>query len=295
MGLDKQGRAALDAQVAALAWDETSRAWGSEQRRQVAAWCDASGLVDQTVGKLFPNPQQRERMIEYTRVRVIEKILGIALESRAAYWNPDNLWDPTLGKSFCAWVRGLSRQIALANGARQLHPRAVDTSTLDEEDGYNEAFDAAASVNVTASVADRLFAINPHLNVPRPMDETRERILTRFQELHDRQTPDPDRQIIHMLQSSGWWDRSLDRLDDADALSLILTPLEETKCDLPALLLPDDYRTAARLFALTQVKHKRHCDRARLLEEVTTLAVEHHVREWSVWLRLGTAVARLAA
>ena len=65
-------------------------------------------------------------------------------------------------------MRGLSRQIALANGARQLHPRAVDTSTLDEEDGYNEAFDAAASVNVTASVADRLFAINPHLNVPVP-------------------------------------------------------------------------------------------------------------------------------
>lgn len=93
----------LDAWVKSLTWTDADLEYNSPQRREVAARLSATTLVEWEVDQIFPNEEQRDRMIEYAKTRVLEKILGKSIESNPKQWNFNGLWDPLSDTSFCGW------------------------------------------------------------------------------------------------------------------------------------------------------------------------------------------------
>jgi hypothetical protein len=281
--LTREGRDLLDGRVRAIDWDEAACALGSPQRREVASWLAGTDLVDSQMRRLFPDAGQRERMAEYTSVRVTEKITGLAIESNAASWNPNNLWDPKRGTSFCAWARRLAYAVARQNAPRVLHPRAMTMTRLEHEDGYNEAVDESSSTMLMAGGSDDVFDAHPDLRVPRPVgeDTARWRALARRSGAAG---------AASAMRGSGLWDASLDVLDDEEAAALMLAPV---RADLePVFARQVGDMELAELYWPTQLKRPVLRGMAELRRAVAVRAESGGSSEWSVWCLLGTAAAR---
>jgi hypothetical protein len=277
----------LDARVRAIDWTDAACEYDSPERHLVASWAAQSDLVPSALGRLFPDDQQRERMIEYTMVRVVEKILGVAIESKSAQWNWGNLWDPREDTSFCGWCRRLAYSVARTNAGRVLHPKTVNGSGMENDDGYNPAWDSKDSKPLMTVAPDELFAEHPDLAVPRPVGGSRERMdaLLRLN--------GPAR-TLRWLRRCGYWDASMDGLDPDVALALLSAPVPRARAMQLPLLFAGRERMA-ELYARTQTAKPDQRHLGELRREVTAAARENGEREWHVWTRLGTAAAQLAS
>ncbi|OZG49856.1 hypothetical protein [Bombiscardovia coagulans] len=285
--LSFEDRNKLDKKVSSLSWTQEALAFGSDQRRLVASWVVDTDLVDSIIRDLFPQPNQCEQMIEFTKPRIIEKIIGVELISKSDMWNWNNLWDPTRTTSFCAWVRRTSRVIALRNARRELHKRTIDDTTFENEEGYNRVWDDAKSTNIFESHVESIFDTVPSLKVPRPVGEQRKQLLSLLSQTSAYHT-------VRYAQRLGWWDCSLDEVDDEVSAALLLTPINYKQMEILPKMLPSHWQSLGHLYAPTQAKGRVSVDEAGLRRMVSEIAQQDHLLEWNVWLRLGTAAAQLA-
>lgn len=279
----------LDAWVKSLTWTDADLEYNSPQRRSVAARLSATTLVEWEVDQIFPNEEQRDRMIEYTKTRVLEKILGKSIESNPKQWNFNGLWDPLSDTSFCGWVRRLSQSICKANARRVLHGRAVNDSSLaSDEDGYNPAYDDASSVSLTGrAVPTGPFEHVPELVVPRPVGPARDRLLADLTD-HDADW------CAGEAYRLGYWHRTMERLSGPrEQCALLLAPIPNTAEDELVRMVPATMAECARRYAPTQMSGRKVDVRA-LDAAVRRYARDYGVFRWDVWCVLGTAAARLA-
>ncbi|RSX49846.1 hypothetical protein [Bifidobacterium castoris] len=293
--LDREGRDRLDRAVAAIDWDEDACRFGSPERMRVAAWAADSGLVEGEMRRLFPDPEQRAVMCEFTGPRIMEKIVGVAVVTNPNLWNPGNLWDPRRATSFCGWLRRTATAVARANPARVLHGRTRPVSAWDDEEGNNPIMDGAprpmpVSGNVeTAALFDR----EPDLRVMRPCDPAWSRRWAR--------TARTDAAAMGVLRrrlvKDGYWHRSLDRLDTDVACALLLAPVPERRAMILPAAFPDGvWRDAAHAYWPTQTGRRHVAESyAAARAAVERVALCEGRFEWHVWTELGTAMARLLA
>lgn len=272
-------------------WTDKACQWGSRERMRVVELLHQSGLVEDMVRRLFPNPGQAERMTEYTMPRVCEKILGRPIVSREAQWNHGNIWSPremlAHDYSFCGWARRTAEAIAKANPKRILHERTVNASAFDSDDG-EDSFNRVFDTREADIEPPQLFVEHPRLIVPRPVGMPRRTLL----EHAERESP---RDMMMRLDAAGYWHASLDELDPAIAVTLLLAPLKPSDLPFMPRLLPD-MKSLAELYAPTQAYARSDPDRERRLRRaVTVQARESGMCEWGVWCALGTAAARLVA
>lgn len=291
--MTSQQRDRLDAKVRAMHWDADACAWGSRQRMQVAALVEATPLVEGEIRRLFPDPGQAERMIEYIKPRITEKIVGREIVSHSANWNKHNLWDPTLNTSVCGWVRRLTVAMAKANPRRILHGHTLPASTWESEDGYNPVFDDANSENVLIGhPLCGIFDEHPGLRVPRPVGGPGPEWWRRLQHKGDAGV------VRDSMRAAGMWDTSLDVLDPLPACALVCAPLPSVRASLlPRLYEPGSvWEQLAIEYWPTQTTGRPGAQRLRQLRQlVEHTAQTDHVFEWDVWVRLGTMTARLLA
>lgn len=304
-----RGRAELDRRVRELGWTEEDAEYGSEKRRLVASWLDSSGLVEGEMRRLYPDPGQRRRMVEYVRVKMFEKITGIPVSSHAGQWNWNNLWDPLADTSFCAWARRLSYTIAQWNAKRVLHPRERQPR-MPHDDPDDMRGDELERLPALPAAADP-FAEHPGLRTPRPIGPDRRRLADGYGKACARaeRADDPNEATLirraaaetacERMRLMGWWDRTLDVLDAETAVTLMLTPMRrnliplfERLPDVRALCDTDDTRDLGRAYAESQAGRASGGD-ASLLRMIRARARRDGLLEWEVIRRLGTACSRL--
>lgn len=310
---DEARCAELDARVRALDWTDEALEFGSPERHKVAEWLYESMIVDDTVRPLFPGQAQRAAtMVAYTREKLVEKILGQAISSKASQWNMDNMWTPLLGTSFCAWARQLSRQVALRNARRVLFEKVSDASSREDEEGWNPVWDDRSSRSVTQSDVASLFDEHPRLTVPRPVGGLRGLMLDRIEGRKEGDKkgaavaldglPAPERHDEHarragdaldVARRAGFWHPSLDDVEPLVAAGLMLEPVPPHRRRLAAGMLPAHWGRLLELYWPLQ-GHARRLDEAAFNRELD------HVRDlegldtsWQVLCRLGTVAARL--
>lgn len=289
MAYDRNQRDELDARVAGLPWNEWTLAPNSPERRLVVRWMLESGLVEQRIRRLFPDRQQADAMVEFTLPRLEEKILHRTIVSNEKAVNKKGWWNPTLGTSFCAWVKQTTFAVAMANPKRVLGRKAVNTSALERSDDegsdmYNKAFDSMSSRNAMTVSIPVLLEEHPGLVVPRPTGRGLALLRARFE-----RDPSEAQSWARMV---GLWHPSMDELDDRLAAVLLTRPLKPSQADMLERLLPVD-RELARLYAQGQRGYDD--DDAMLRRLVRVQAAAWGVSEWTVWCRLGTAAAGVLA
>lgn len=290
MAYDREQRDELDGRVRGIDWDGDALEPNSPERRMVAGWLAESGLVGQQIRRLFPDPGQAARIVEFTMPRVTEKILHKTIVSKEKQVNKKGWWDPTLGTSFCAWAKRTTEAVAMANPRRVLSRKAVNASALDREgdegtDVFNKAFDDASSRRLmTVDVSD-LFEEHPGLTVPRPVGPDLKRLRAMFES-------DPAHAAAWAYRH-GMWHRTLDDLEPAVAVALLTRPLTPSRAALLERLYPRDPELA-RAYAPSQTGSRKY-DAQLLRRLVRRRAQADGVLEWDVWCRLGTLAAQLLA
>lgn len=288
-GLSVEARDELDRRVRAIGWDDTAVEYGSVQRQRVAAMLVESGLVEDRLRFDFPNRAQLDVMVEYTTVKIVEKILGVGLVSKTGQWNWDGLWNPRMDASFSGWARQLAIKVAKTNARRVLHGgHELAASRFEDEDGHNPVWDDRSSRPVTAGGSmPGVFDLHPGLTVPRPIGPDR-RMLTRL-------LTDGDATVmVGKARRMGWWHASLDRVgSDEMCAMLLLQPLPRRSKGLLAGLL-SDMGDLPGLYEVTQMSSEPR-DVSLLRRRVMEYAMACDCSEWTVWCRLGTATARLVA
>lgn len=285
----------LDMHVRQFDWDDDALEYGSPQRRKVAEWMEQSGLVEHEMLRLFPVPEQRHMMGDYTKRKIWEKITGISLGSKTGQWNWNGLWDPRLEASFCAWVRKLSYTIARTNAKRVLHPKEHPVSDTATDDDRTPEYDRLTSVNLLGGGQPDPFRLEPRLVVPRPIGTDRMMLLKRAMS-----SPDPNLTDVQaLMRDMGWWDRSLDILPPGQAVELLLRPLPARLAPLMermdgAIRLTDtpDTRDLIGVYWRSQTS-RREEDTGGLKRMITRRAQLDECLEWDVIGRLGTMAARL--
>lgn len=290
MAYDREQRDELDERVKGIDWNEKALEPNSPERRMVAGWLAESGLVAQQVRRLFPDPGQAARILEFTMPRIVEKILHKTIVSKERQVNEKGWWDPTLGTSFCAWAKHTAISVAKANPRRVLSRKAVNASALDRDDDegtdvFNKAFDDASSRRLMTVDAPALFERHPGLTVPRPVG----RGLSDLRAMFD---ADPAHAAAWAYRH-GMWHRSLGELDPAVAAALMTQPLRPARAALLEGLYPRDPELA-RAYAASQTGSRRY-DAELLRRLVRRRAQADGVPEWDVWCRLGTLAAQLLA
>lgn len=293
--LDREGRDRLDRAVAAIDWDEAACRFGSPQRMRVAAWAADSGLVEGEMRRLFPDPEQRAVMCEFTGPRITEKIVGVAVVTNPNLWNAGNLWDPCRATSFCGWLRRTATAIARANPARVLHGRTRPISAWDDEEGNNPIMDGPLRpMPASGTVAsDALFDEHPDLRVMRPCDP----VWTRRWRRADMADTDVVDGLRRLLVEDGYWHHSLDRVDTRVACALLLAPVPERRAMILPAAFPDGvWHDAAVVYWPTQTGRRDMADQyVQARRAVERVALREGRFEWHVWTMLGTAMARLLA
>lgn len=278
----------LDRRVRAIDWNDVAVEFRSPQRCHVAAMMVESGLIGARLRPLFPNRGQWETMVEYTTVKLTEKIIGIGLGSKTGQWNWEGLWDPHMETSFSGWVRQTAVSVAKRNGRRVLHGgHELTASRFEDEDGYNPVWDDRSSspVNVGAAPGGP-FDLVPDLTVPRPIGADR-RMLTRLL------TDEGAEAMTARARAMGWWHPTLDEVgSDGVCAALLLQPVSRRQKGALAAMLPD-VACLARLYEATQMSSEPR-DVGPLRRRVAAEAQRLGCVEWEVWCRLGTAAARLA-
>lgn len=305
---DANGRAELDERVRSLGWTRADAEYGSAKRRLVASWLDSSGLIEGEMRRLYPDRDQRRRMIEYVRVKMFEKITGIPLSSNSGQWNWNNLWDPLADTSFCAWARRLSYTIAQWNAKRVLHPR--ERQPIQPDDPDDARGDELERLPALPSAPDP-FLEHPGLAAPRPIGPDRMLLMKDWEKAcgeAERET-DPGRAerirmessaaACELMRARGWWDRTLDPLDPETTATLMLAPMRRTLIPLferlpgvRTMCDTDATRTLGRAYAESQTNRTGGSD-ARLLAMIHARARRDGMLEWEVIRRLGTECARL--
>ena len=278
----------LDRRVRAIGWDDAAVEFGSPQRCRVAAMMVEADLIGPRLRPLFPNRGQWETMVEYTTMKLTEKIVGVGLGSKTGQWNWDGLWNPREGTSFSGWVRQTAVSVAKRNGRRVLHGgHELAASRFEDEDGYNPVWDDRSSSPVNVGTASGgPFDLVPDLTVPRPIGADR-RMLTRLL------TDGSAEAMTARARTMGWWHPTLDEVgSDGVCAALLLQPVSRRQKGALAAMLPD-VAELADLYEATQMSADPR-DVGPLRRRVTAEARRLGRVEWSVWCRLGTAAARLA-
>lgn len=270
--------AELDEHVRLLDWTEAARRPGSQERMLVASWLECSGIVEDALDRCCPKGLARETMRDWIAPRMVEKVLQTSVQSDLSRWTRGNMWDPDNGGSFCGWARGLAELMLKRNSRRELDRRPklhVDLRREDDDD-RPDALDKAAAPTEPGGL---------DVLVPRPMGRDR-RMLKRLLKSSGDVGAVADR-----ARRMGLWDRSLDDVDEARAVALMLGDLkrgdvERVVAARRTLDLDDELVEA---FALTQTRSGS--DGRDLAPQVTRAARANGCGEWDVWVQLGTLVA----
>ena len=285
MGLNRTQRDELDRRVQAIDWTDEARAFGSPQRLQLVDWMLSSRMVEDEIRKSFRNPAQAERMIEYTRPRMVEKVTGTPIVSNPAQWNPGNILDPQPDWSFCGWVRRTTYTISHRNARRVLHPQVRDTTSYETmgEDGDDRltVFDLAGT-RPLVPVTPGLFDAHPRLWVLRPDPPQAQAMRARVERLGVDIMP-------AMIAGTVLDNPEYRHLEPGDVAALLLSPLPQGSLALAARMTPPRYRQLMSLWAPTQLASPRRVDGAALRRELDSLGGD--IRAWRT---VGTVVARLS-
>lgn len=285
-GLNREQRDELDRRIRAIDWTGQACAWGSEQRMQVAAWAAQSGLIEDQLQRIFPNPGQAARMVEWLQPRLMEKITGVEIVSNRSTWNEYNLWDPTRDTSFCGWLRRLTVAMGKANPERVLRRPERNMSAWEDDEGHNPVLDTIQADMGGSGLFDRY----PNLQVPRPVGMEWAGWWHRLKTGGIRVG-----ELVGRLRTIGLWDGSLDVLDPQVALVLMLAPVPSVKARLlPAMFNDAMWRDTADAYWPSQTGRRLEEEEwDRLRRQVETLAACMRIPEWHVWRILGTNMARL--
>ena len=268
----------LDGRVRLIDWTEEARRPGSRERLLVAGWMEGSGILEEVLHQNCHRGTIDEAR-DWLKPRMFEKVAMVPVVSNPDRWNLAGMWDPDNGGSFCGWVRHLSAQMLCANIGRELARRPKLQTDLPR-DGEEEAGDALERSGVVDDDGASLAVL-----VPRPMRDDRGRLRRMLKGSGD------VGKVAREMRRMGLWDRTLDRLDEGDAVGLMLSDLKpgmvgrvlaaERGLDL------DDALVEA--FARTQT---RSGDDGRALAPLVERAAERNgCDEWTVWLHLGSLVA----
>lgn len=261
---------------------------GSVQRRRVCEILDSTSLILDECERVIPS--DRNRMVyEFVRPRIMEKILHTPIVSNPRTWNHEGLWNPLHGGSFCGWVRQLSARMAKSCAPRVLHARARDLTSWERDDGSNPIMDRPARPVVDVSWMDGLL-------VPRPVGADRTRILRRVACWSGR--PDRVGLAAGLLRRRGWWDASLDGVDEDRAVMLLLAGLpcgEATRDACRRLVDPDDpdARRLGDLWYRDQTGRLDGRDAADWRRLLALVAGRRGVTRWRIILTLGSRGVRL--
>lgn len=280
----------LDERVKSIDWTSDACRFGSPQRRDVAQLALASGLIEQRVRPLFPSRKARERMVEYVRDRLVEKITGVGFVSNPNSWNPHNLWDPLYGGSFAGWLRQTAFVLARGNARHVLvdaQCREHTESETVQDDGANPLWDDRRHHGLYDNEGD-LLSLVPGLRVPRPVGVLRTHLTGLWRDGSDAGV----RLVVADCRRSGWWHESLDELDANAAVFLLLAPLSLGQQRRLAGL-DADHGVLLREYAASQSKRGK-CDErllARLVHELTVGA--GYVDEFESWCVLGSLAASI--
>lgn len=285
-GLTREQRDELDARIRAIDWTGSACAYGSEQRMRVAAWAVQSGLIEDQVQRIFPNPGQAERMVEWLQPRLMEKITGMEIVSNRSTWNEHNLWDPTRNTSFCGWLRRLTVAMGKANPERILRRPERDMSAWDDDEGHNPVLDTMQADMAACGLFDQY----PNLQVPRPAGVEWVGLWRRL-----KTGGTSVGETLRRLRDAGLWDGSLDLLEPRVAIVLMLAPIPRGKARLlPGMFNDDMWRQTAHAYWPSQTGSQLDEEQWDVLRRrVEETARGKRIPEWHVWRVLGTNMARL--
>lgn len=274
----------------------------------VAGWLVGERVVERRIASLFPVAEQRRRMVDYTTVRVVEKIIGVGIESKTGHWNWRGLWDPRADTSFMGWARQLAVAIAKGNARRVLACDVIPASLLEADDGFNAAWDDRRSESVTSSRLANVFDTHPGLTVFRPFPPQRILLWDRLEHAALRCADGMRRRdalervadsVVDECRHAGAWHDSMDVLDPVDAVDLMLMPLPASAGPRLPFMFPGHER-AAELYWPTQTRRPRLADMAELRRQIRLWAEGEPVgadgrpvRRFDIWCRLSTATAML--